>query len=288
MNKIVTNKIIPHVLSIRHLNAWADEKPILQNINLQIKSGELHVIMGPNGSGKSTLAQVVMGNPAYRVSKSTETGNHNKEFGIFIDQKDITFMPTEDRARLGVFLAFQSPIAIPGVTIMNLLRTSYEEIYPLKHENGINQKAGNTLIFNKFKTSNITIADFISKTKEYARKLNINENLLTRGVNDGFSGGEKKKIEMLQALILEPKFVIFDEIDTGLDIDALKLVGQGIYDLKTKGVGVIVITHYQRIISYLKPDVVHVLVGGGIVESGGNEIINMVEKNGFSRYKNTK
>ena len=260
-------------LSIENLLASVNRKEILRGITFKVASGEIHAIMGPNGSGKSTLAYAMMGHPAYDVK--------NQKSKVTIDKKNILKLPTEERAKAGLFLALQSPIAIPGVSVVNLLRTSYQEL----HAAGTKGKeVQNPLLARRWQAAGMTLQEFMSMLQKDAKELKIEESFLTRGIHDGFSGGEKKKIEMLQALVLAPKFAIFDEIDTGLDVDALKLVARGISLLSKRGTGVIIITHYQRILKYLKPDIVHILVKGKLVKSGKASLAKEIEEKGYERY----
>jgi len=253
--------------------ASVNRKEILRGITFKVASGEIHAIMGPNGSGKSTLAYAMMGHPAYDVK--------NQKSKVTIDKKNILKLPTEERAKAGLFLALQSPIAIPGVSVVNLLRTSYQEL----HAAGTKGKeVQNPLLARRWQAAGMTLQEFMSMLQKDAKELKIEESFLTRGIHDGFSGGEKKKIEMLQALVLAPKFAIFDEIDTGLDVDALKLVARGISLLSKRGTGVIIITHYQRILKYLKPDIVHILVKGKLVKSGKASLAKEIEEKGYERY----
>ncbi len=261
-------------LNISNVYASVEGKEILRGLTLKIASGEVHAVMGPNGSGKSTLAYALMGHPSYKVK--------SQKSKVKIDNKDITNLATQERAKAGLFLAMQNPIAIPGVTVLNLLRSAYQE----KHDGRKKKpraKIQNPAIASKL-AGNVDLIAFQKQVKEYAKQLHLDETLLTRGIHDGFSGGEKKKIEMLQALVLAPKFAIFDEIDTGLDVDALKTVASAIRTLAQNGTGVIVITHYQRILKYLKPDVVHVLVGGKIVKTGGSALAKKIEEEGYKQY----
>jgi Fe-S cluster assembly ATP-binding protein len=228
----------------------------------------------PNGGGKSTLAYALLGHPGYSVD--------GKQLELKIDTLDLKELPPEERAKAGLFLAFQSPMAIPGVTVTNLLRAAYQEIY--KDESAGVKKSENPVLQRRWQAGNMTLQQFTKKMKEYASLLQMDDKFFSRGIHDGFSGGEKKKLEILQALMLSPKFAIFDEIDTGLDVDALKLVAEGIRLLKQNGTGVIVITHYQRILQYLKPDFVHILFQGKIVESGGKDLAKQIEDEGYKKY----
>ncbi len=264
------------ILEIHNLQASIGEKEILRGITCSVRGGEVHAVMGPNGSGKSTLAYVLMGHPSY-LSENIKNKSH-----ITLNGKNLIDLPTEERAKAGLFLALQSPIAVPGVTVMNLLRTAYQEIYG-KTEEKKDTDASPSLL-RRWQGGGITILEFTKLLKAYAKELRIDESFLGRSIHDGFSGGEKKKIEMLQALVLSPKFAIFDEIDTGLDVDALKVVARGIEILSKKGTGVIIITHYQRILKYTKPDVVHILVGGKIVKTGKASLAKEIEEKGYSVY----
>lgn len=253
------------LLTISNLHASIDNKHILRGVTLKVKSREVHAVMGPNGGGKSTLAYALMAHPAYRAKGK-----------ILLGTKNISTFTTEDRAKSGLFLALQSPIAVPGVTVINLLRTAYQELHGGTKRGKMIQSLGS-----------MSIIEFMNMIKRYAKDLHIDEQFLVRGIHDGFSGGEKKKMEMLQALVLAPKFAIFDEIDTGLDVDALQVVARGIDMLAKKGTGVIIITHYQRILKYVKPDVVHILVNGKIVKTGKASLAKEIEESGYGTYAST-
>lgn len=263
-------------LEIRKLVASVEQKPILKGISLTIPPGEVHAVMGPNGSGKSTLAYAMMGHPAYQVENT-------KGSGIWLNGVNLLELPPEERAKHGVFLAFQSPIAIPGVSVVNLLRTAYQQIHadPAAAKA---EPAQNPVLARRWQAGGMTLAQFTARMKELGKFLRVDDSFFTRGIHDGFSGGEKKKIEMLQALVLEPKFAVFDEIDTGLDVDALRVVASGIERLKQQGTGVLVITHYQRILKYVKPDVIHILVQGKIVETGDATLAQRIEEEGYKAY----
>lgn len=243
-------------LSIQNVRISVEGKEIIHGISLEVRSREVHAIMGPNGSGKSTLGNGLMGHPSYSTKGK-----------ILLDGKDISKRKTHERAKFGIFLALQSPLAIPGVTVANLLRSARQEVRAIQNPVFVRQWKG------------------ITQLKEYAKQLHLDESFLSRGLNDGFSGGEKKKMELLQALMLEPKFALFDEIDTGLDIDALKIVASAIGMLKNKGTGILIITHYQRILKYLKPDYVHVLIDGAIVKSENAHLAETIEKEGYDAYR---
>jgi Fe-S cluster assembly ATP-binding protein len=232
------------MLSIKDLHANIDDKEILKGINLEIKAGEVHAIMGPNGSGKSTLSAVLAGREEYEVTKGEVSFSGN----------DILEMNPEDRAREGLFLAFQYPIEIPGVSNINFLKTAINETRAHKGEEPITAK------------------EFLGKVKEKSALVELDAKLASRSVNEGFSGGEKKRNEIFQMAMLEPKLAILDETDSGLDIDALRIVANGVNTLKSKDNATIVITHYQRLLDYIIPDFVHVLYNGRIVKTGGKEL----------------
>lgn len=263
-----------HTLTISNLHISVEDKAILKGISLTVKSGEIHAVMGPNGGGKSTLSNALMGHPAYTIRDARSL--------IQVDNKKLNDLPPEERAKAGLFLAFQSPMAIPGVTVSNLLRTAYQETH--KETKVAVPKSENPVLNRRWEASGLTLSQFMKKMKDYGAILHMDEKFFSRGIHDGFSGGEKKKLEMLQALMLEPKFAIFDEIDTGLDVDALRIVAEGIDLLHKQGTGVIVITHYQRILQYLKPDFVHILVNGTIVESGNATLAKKIEEEGYKDY----
>lgn len=265
-----------HSLGISNLHASIEGKEILRGVTMTVRSGEVHAVMGPNGGGKSTLAYALMGHPSYR----TQNTEHKSQ--IKLDGKNLSDLPTEDRAKAGLFLALQSPIAVPGVTVTNLLRTAYHELFGEKAS--ASDTTQNPLLARRWHAGGMSIIEFTTMLKAYAKDLHIEEQFLTRGIHDGFSGGEKKKIEMLQALVLAPKFAIFDEIDTGLDVDALRVVARGMDKLSKHGTGVIIITHYQRILKYVKPDVVHILVNGKIVKTGKAGLAKEIEDKGYQQY----
>ena len=241
------------MLEIRNLQARVQDKEILKGIDLKVKAGEVHAIMGPNGSGKSTLAQVLAGREVYEV-----TGGE-----VVFDGKDLLEMKPEDRAREGIFLAFQYPVEIPGVSNMYFLRTALNA--RRKHE-GLEE---------------LDAIDFLQLVKEKAGLLGLNEALLARPVNEGFSGGEKKRNEIFQMAVLEPRLCILDETDSGLDIDALKAVANGINVMRSPERGIVIVTHYQRLLSYVVPDFVHVMSNGRIVRSGGKELALELEQQGY-------
>lgn len=241
------------MLTVKNLYARVEEKEILKGINLQVNAGEVHAIMGPNGSGKSTLANVLAGKEGYEV-----TGGE-----VLLDGKDILEMSPEERAREGVFLAFQYPVEIPGVSNATFLKTALNEIR--KHQ-GLEE---------------LDAMHFLKYMKEKMQMVGIDQKLINRSVNQGFSGGEKKRNEIFQLQMLQPKLAVLDETDSGLDIDALKIVSNGVNLFRNKDNAVIVVTHYQRLLNYIVPDFVHVLVNGRIVKSGGKELALELEEKGY-------
>jgi len=240
------------MLDIKNLSASIEDKKILENFNLNIKPGEVHAIMGPNGSGKSTLANVLSGRKGYTV-----------EGKVYYEGNDLLEIPIEERAQKGIFLAFQYPIEIPGVNTNIFLKTSLNAIRKFR---GLKE---------------LDALDFLRLVKEKSKKLKIQEKILSRQLNVGFSGGEKKKNEILQMTILEPKLAILDETDSGLDIDALRIVSEGVNSLRDKKRSFLIITHYQRLLDYIKPDFVHVLVNGKIVKTGSSDLALELEKDGY-------
>lgn len=246
-------------LVIKNLHANIEDKEILKGVNLIVKKGEVHALMGPNGSGKSTLAYVVMGHPSYEVTKGEIT---------FKDQNILELAPDE-RSHLGLFLAFQYPVSIPGVTVANFLRTSINA----------QRKAENP------EDKGIPIPEFRRFLTEKMKMLQMDTSFAGRYLNEGFSGGEKKRAEILQMAALQPEIAVLDETDSGLDIDALKIVADGVNAQRGPDLGALVITHYQRILNYIKPDNVHVMIGGRIVESGGSELALHLEEHGYEYYR---
>ena len=240
------------MLKIRNLKATINEKLILKGLDLEIKPGEVHAIMGPNGSGKSTLANVLSGKNGYKI-----------EGAINFDGSDLNELKTEERAQKGMFLAFQYPLEIPGVNTNIFLKTSLNAIKKAKGE------------------KTLDAIEFLKLVKKKALELKFDEKILSRQLNVGFSGGEKKKNEILQMSILNPKLSILDETDSGLDIDALKIVSEGVNALRNKESSFLIITHYQRLLNYIKPDFVHVLINGEIVKSGGSELALELENKGY-------
>lgn len=241
------------MLIIKGLKARVEDKQILNGIDLTINPGEVHAIMGPNGSGKSTLAHVLSGRPGYEI-----TGGE-----VMLDGKDLLALSPEDRARTGVFLAFQYPVEIPGVNNTYFLKAALNAIRKSKGE------------------EELDAIDFLELVKAKLKPLKMDESMLQRAVNEGFSGGEKKKNEILQMAVLEPKLGILDETDSGLDIDALKVVADGVNALRNKNRSFLLVTHYQRLLDYIVPDHVHVLANGKIIKSGGKELALELEEKGY-------
>ncbi|WP_339753733.1 Fe-S cluster assembly ATPase SufC [uncultured Winogradskyella sp.] len=245
------------MLKINNLHASIEDKGILKGINLEVKAGEVHAIMGPNGSGKSTLASVIAGKEEYEVTEGT----------ILLDDEDIEELAAEERAHKGVFLSFQYPVEIPGVSVTNFMKTAINETRKAKGLEDMPAK------------------EMLKLIREKSEMLEIDRKFLSRSLNEGFSGGEKKRNEIFQMAMLEPKLAILDETDSGLDIDALRIVANGVNKLKSKDNAVIVITHYQRLLDYIVPDFVHVLHNGKIVKSGGKELAHELEAKGYDWIK---
>ena len=241
------------VLHIQNLHARIDDKPILRGIDLTVNAGEVHAVMGPNGSGKSTLAQVLAGHPAYEVTDGS----------ITYEGKNLLEMEPEERAQAGVFLAFQYPVEIPGVSNAYFLRTAYNELRKARGKEEVDP------------------LEFLDIMTERLKLVDMDESMLNRSVNAGFSGGEKKRNEIFQLAVLQPKLAILDETDSGLDIDALKVVADGVNSMRRPDNATIVVTHYQRLLNYIIPDYVHVLAGGRIVRSGGKELALELEEKGY-------
>jgi len=245
------------MLSVKNLHAEINGKKILNGINLEVKAGEVHAIMGPNGSGKSTLSAVLAGREDYDVT----------EGDVVFNGKDLLELSPEDRAREGLFLAFQYPVEIPGVSNVNFLRTALNEIRAYRGQPVMEAK------------------EFLALIKEKQNLVELDVKLANRSVNEGFSGGEKKRNEIFQMAVLEPKLAILDETDSGLDIDALRIVANGVNKLKRKDNATVVITHYQRLLDYIVPDFVHILYKGRIVKSGGKELALELEETGYDEIK---
>ncbi|MDT8412188.1 MAG: Fe-S cluster assembly ATPase SufC [Vicingaceae bacterium] len=246
------------MIKINNLHASIDGKEILKGINLEVKAGEVHAIMGPNGSGKSTLSSVLAGREEFEVTEGS----------VEFDGKDLLDLAPEDRAREGLFLAFQYPVEIPGVSNINFLKTA------------INEKRA------YFNQEPVSAKEFLALVKEKSALVELDSKLANRSVNEGFSGGEKKRNEIFQMAMLSPKLSILDETDSGLDIDALRIVANGVNKLKSPNNATIVITHYQRLLDYIVPDFVHVLYNGKIVKSGGKELALELEEKGYDWIKN--
>ena len=245
------------IRTIRNLHASVEGKEILRGINLDINDGEVHVLMGPNGSGKSTLSNVLVGNPKYTVTEGTVTFNG----------KDLLALSPEDRSHEGIFMSFQAPVEIPGVSMTNFMRAA------------LNAKR------KYFGQEPIAAGDFLKLLKEKRKLVGLDAHFMSRGVNEGFSGGERKRNEIFQMAVLEPLFSILDETDSGLDVDALRIVAEGFNLLRTPRTSAMVITHYQRMLDYLKPDFVHVLVDGRIVKEGNADLGYAIEERGFDWIK---
>ena len=245
------------MLTIKNLHAHIEDKEILRGINLEVKAGEVHAIMGPNGSGKSTLASVLAGREDYEVSEGE----------VDFEGKDLLEIDADERAREGVFLAFQYPVEIPGVSTTNFMKTALNQIREHRGEKPLDA------------------VSFLKRMKEKMKLVEIDQSLLSRSLNEGFSGGEKKRNEIFQMAMLEPKLAILDETDSGLDIDALRIVANGVNALKSRENATIVVTHYQRLLDYIVPDYVHVLYKGRIVKSGTKELALELEEKGYDWIK---
>ncbi len=245
------------MLQIRNLHAAIADKEILKGINLEVKKGEIHAIMGPNGSGKSTLSSVLVGNPSYEVTEGE----------VLFEGQDLLELEPEERAHLGLFMSFQYPVEIPGVSMVNFMRAALNE---KRKAQGLDP---------------IPAAEFLKLMKQKRELVELDNKLASRSVNEGFSGGEKKRNEIFQMAMLEPKLAILDETDSGLDIDALRIVAKGVNELRSPENATIVITHYQRLLDYIRPDYVHVLYKGRIVRSGGPELALELEEKGYDWIK---
>ncbi|MBF0694156.1 MAG: Fe-S cluster assembly ATPase SufC [Flavobacterium sp.] len=245
------------MLRIKNLHAGIEGKDILRGIDLEIKAGEVHAIMGPNGSGKSTLSAVIAGNENYEVTEGQ----------VFLEDEDLADLSPEERAHKGIFLSFQYPVEIPGVSVTNFMRTAINES---RKARGLEEMPAN---------------EMLKVIREKSELLEIDRKFLSRSLNEGFSGGEKKRNEIFQMAMLEPKLAILDETDSGLDIDALRIVANGVNKLKSENNAILVITHYQRLLDYIVPDFVHVLYNGKIVKSGGKELAYELEEKGYDWIK---
>jgi Fe-S cluster assembly ATP-binding protein len=245
------------MLSIKNLHAGVEDKDILKGINLEVKAGEVHAIMGPNGSGKSTLSAVIAGNENYEVTEGT----------ITLEGEDLADMAPEERAHRGIFLSFQYPVEIPGVSVTNFMKTAINESRKAK---GLEEMPAN---------------EMLKLIREKSELLEIDRKFMSRSLNEGFSGGEKKRNEIFQMAMLEPKLAILDETDSGLDIDAMRIVANGVNKLKSDNNAIVLITHYQRLLDYIVPDFVHVLYNGKIVKSGGKELAYELEEKGYDWIK---
>jgi Fe-S cluster assembly ATP-binding protein len=248
------------MLQIKNIHASVEGTEILKGLNLDVKAGEVHAIMGPNGAGKSTLASVLAGNEAFEVTEGT----------ITLDGTDLLELETEDRAKEGVFLAFQYPVEIPGVSNINFLKNALNEIRAYRKQEPLSAK------------------DFMERVREKSKLVQLDPKLASRSVNEGFSGGEKKRNEIFQMAMLEPKLAILDETDSGLDIDALRIVADGVNKLRGGNNAIIVITHYQRLLDYIIPDFVHVLADGKIVKTGPKELALELEEKGYDWINETE
>ena len=241
------------ILEIKNLHARIEDKEILKGVNLTMKTGEVHAIMGPNGTGKSTLSSIIIGNRRYEVTEGE----------ILFNGKNIMDLEVDERARLGLFLAYQNPIEVPGVTNSDFIRAA------IKAQTGTNP----------------SLFKFIKEYDKSIKELEMREDLAHRYLNEGFSGGEKKRNEILQMKMLKPKFAILDEIDSGLDVDALRIVGENVYSMVSDSFGCLLITHYQRLLDYIKPDFLHVMINGRIVKTGGKELITKIDNEGYDWVK---
>ncbi len=237
------------VFEIKNLKVNAFDKKILKGVNLTIEGGQVHVVMGPNGAGKSTLASAIMGSPNFDVTSGK----------MFLNKEDLLAMSVDQRAKAGVFLAMQYPVEVPGVTNFNFIKTAVSTL----------------------KEQKLSVVDFMKEFDKSLEQLQMNKDMPYRYLNHGFSGGEKKRNEILQMLMLKPKLAVLDEIDSGLDIDALKIVGKALNKQKNKKTGILIITHYQRILEYIKPDFVHIMIDGKIVKTGDKSLIKQIEEKGY-------
>lgn len=248
------------VLTIKNLHVEVEGKEILKDINLEIKNNEIHAIMGPNGSGKTSLAFAIMGHPKYKITKGD----------VLINGESILNLPTDKRVKKGLFISFQYPISIPGVSLFTLMKAAVTSLKELKYEDKKN------------------ISSVIQIRKDlinYLKRLGLEESFVNRYINEGFSGGEKKRCEIVQMAMIKPKFAILDETDSGLDIDGIKNVSNSLLEIAKREIGLVIITHYNRILKFIKPDYVHVLVDGRILESGSSELADKLEEKGYNWLK---
>ena len=243
------------VLEVKDLHVTVEEKEILKGVNLKMSTGEIHAIMGPNGTGKSTLSSTIMGDPAYKITKGD----------ILLNGKSIIDLPVDERARMGLFLAMQYPQEIPGVTNAEFVKSAINARRP--------------------KDDPIPLMDFIKRLDETLETLDMSEEMADRYLNEGFSGGEKKRNEIMQMMMIRPEFAILDEIDSGLDIDALKVVSRGVNQMRGDNFGSLIITHYQRLLNYIVPDYVHVMMDGQLVKTGGPDLAIRLEKEGYAKLR---
>ena len=242
-----------HTLKIKDLTVSVENKTILKDFNIEIKSGEIHAIMGPNGTGKSTLSKVIMGDSNYKIEKGS----------IYFDERELNELPTDERARLGIFLGYQMPPEVEGVSNSDFLRTAMRS-----------------------KNDEFKLYDFIKKINNTVDQLNMDKQMIHRGINEGFSGGERKKNEILQMYMLEPNTIILDEIDSGLDVDSLRVVGENVMKYyKENKPSILLITHYQRLLDYIKPDYVHIMKDGHIIKTGNKDLVREIEKYGYDDEK---
>src|SRR5919108_1104580 len=241
------------ILTISDLHVSVEDTPILRGVNLEVPKGEVHAIMGPNGSGKSTLAQVLLGHPAYEVTKGS----------ISFKGEDITELAPDERARLGMFLAFQYPVEVPGVSVSNFLRTAMGAV----------------------RGQDVPVREFMTQLRDVLKELGLDDSFARRNINEGFSGGEKKRGEILQLALLKPELAVLDETDSGLDIDGVRVVAEAVSHMRSPDIGFLIITHYTRILNFVTPDVVHILLGGRVVRSGGRELADHLEEVGYEELR---
>ena len=271
------------MLKIDNIRVTVDSKEVVKSVTLTIKPGEIHALMGPNGSGKSSLAMAIAGHPRYRIAKEEGRGKKEEGAAIILDGEDITEKTPDERARMGLFLAMQYPVGVDGVTVEQLLRRAVQEKLTNEQTNKLTKKTKNYKT-NKF----IDALEFRKFVEKLAKKVGVKPELLRRGINVGFSGGEKKRLEILQMLVLQPKYAILDETDSGLDIDSLRMIAKNIktFVLRPSSFvlqkpGILVITHYARLLKHLEPDYVHIMKDGKIIETGDKQLAERIEKEGY-------